>query len=369
MGTVVGDGRERSKMEGTAEMSGVAYMKAAVCDRYGPPEVIQVREVEKPVPKDDEVLIEVCAASVNPLDCGSLKGRPYLVRLMTGLRKPKSSRPGVDVAGRVESVGRTVTQFKAGDEVFGACISDPHASGTGVWTHRLGSFAEYVCAPEPTLAMKPDNVTFEQAATAPVAGFTALQGLRDKGQIQPGQKVLIHGAAGGVGTFAVQIAKSFGAEVTGVCSTRNVEMVRSIGADHVIDYTQEDFTKSGIYYDLLFDCVGNHPVSACLRVLNPKGAYLMVGEMSGRGLVRVLSRLIRALILSRFVSQRLVVFLARPTKEDLILLHDLMKAGKVMPVIDKRYRLSEVSQAIRYVEEKHARGKVVIALKTNNKVD
>lgn len=341
-------------------------MKAAVCDRYGPPEVIQILEVEKPVPNGDEVLIEVCAASVNPLDCGSLRGRPYLVRLLTGLRKPKISRPGVDVAGRVESVGRAVTQFKAGDEVFGVCISDTHASGTAVWTHRQGAFAEFVCAPESTLAMKPDNVTFEQAATAPVAGFTALQGLRKTGQIQPGQKVLIHGAAGGVGTFAVQIAKSFGAEVTGVCSTTNVEMVRSIGVDHVIDYNQQDFTGSGERYDLLFDCVGNHSLSACLRVLTPKGTYLMVGEMSGRGLMGILSRLIRALILSWFVSQRLVVFLARPNKEDLILLHDLMKAGKVIPVIDKRYRLSEVSQAIGYVEGKHARGKVVITLETND---
>ena len=198
-----------------------------------------------PVPKDNEVLVEVRAASVNQLDWGSMKGRPYIVRLMTGLRKPKISRPGVDLAGQVEAVGKDVTQFKPGDEVFGACISNPQASGAEVWAHHQGAFAEYVCAPESTLAMKPGTMTFEQAASVPVAAFTALQGLRDKGQIQPGQRVLINGAAGGVGTFAVQIAKSFGADVTGVCSSRNVDMVRSIGADHVIDYTQEDFTTRG----------------------------------------------------------------------------------------------------------------------------
>ena len=342
-------------------------MKAAICSKYGPPEVVQITDVEKPVPKDNEVLIEVRAASVNPLDGGSMKGRPYIVRIMTGLRKPKITRPGVDVAGQVEAVGRNVTQFKPGDEVFGVCISDPQASGTEVWVHRQGAFAEYVCAPETTLVMKPDNITFEQAASVPVAAFTALQGLRDKGQIQPEQRVLINGAAGGVGTFAVQIAKSFGAEVTGVCSTRNVDMVRSIGADHVIDYTQEDFTQRGERHDLIFDCVGNHALSACRRVLNPKGMYLMVGELSGRGMIGLLVRLISALVLSWFVSQKLVMVLARPNKRDLTLMHDLLKAGKVMPVIDKRYRLSEVPEAIRYLEEKHARGKVVITLETDNK--
>ena len=335
-------------------------MKAAVCSRYGPPEVVQIRDVEKPIPKDNEVLIEVRAASVNPLDGGSMKGRPYVVRIMTGLRKPKITRPGVDVAGRVEAVGRKVTQFKPGDEVFGVCISDPQASGTGVWAHHQGAFAEYVCAPESTLVLKPDNVTFEQAASVPVAAFTALQGLRDKGQIQPEQKVLINGAAGGVGTLAVQIARSFGAEITGVCSTRNADMVRSIGADHVIDYTQEDFTNRGQRYDLIFDCVGNHSLSACRRALNPKGIYIMVGDLSGRGMVSLLARLTTALTLSPFVSQALVTFLARPNKRDLIVMHDLMKAGKVTPVIDKSYRLSEVSEAIRYLEQGHARGKVVI---------
>src|SRR5450755_1863488 len=337
-------------------------MRAAVCARYGPPEAVQIKDVEKPVPKDSEVLIKVRAASVNPLDGGSLKGRPYIVRLMTGLRKPKSTRPGVDVAGEVEAVGRNVTQFQAGDEVFGVCISDPQASGTGVWVHRLGAFAEDVCAPGSTLALKPDNVTFEQAASVPVAAFTALQGLRDKGHIQPGQKVLINGAAGGVGTFAVQISKSFGAETTGVCSTRNVDMVRSIGTDHVIDYTREDFTELGQRYDVIFDCVGNHSLSACRRVLNPKGIYIMVGELTGRGMIRLLTRLITALVWSRLVSQTLVTVLARPNKRDLTIMHDLMKAGEVVPVVDRRYRLSEVPEAIRYLEEKHARGKVVITL-------
>ena len=210
--------------------------------------------------------------------------------------------------------------------------------------------------------MKPDNVTFEQAASAPVAAFTALQGLRDKGQVQPGQKVLINGAAGGVGTFAVQIAKSLGAEVTGVCSTRNVDMVRSIGADHVIDYTQQDFTKPGQRYDLIFDCVGNHSLSACRRVLNPKGILIMAGDLSGRGMTGLLARLITALVLSRFVSQKLVTFLARPSKEDLTIMRELMATGKVTPVIDRRYKLSEVPEAVRYLEERHARGNVVITL-------
>jgi NADPH:quinone reductase-like Zn-dependent oxidoreductase len=318
--------------------------------------------MEAPIAGDDEVLIKVRAASVNPLDGGSMKGRPYLVRLLTGLRKPKITRPGVDVAGQVKAVGRNVTQFKLGDEVFGVCISDPQASGTEVWAHRQGAFAEYVCAPESMLAIKPDNVTFEEAAAVPVAAFTALQGLRDKGQIQPGQKVLINGASGGVGTFAVQIGKSFGAEVTGVCSTRNMDMVRSIGADHVIDYTQEDFTKCGQRYDLIFDCVGNHSLSACRRVLGPEGICILVGQLSGRGMISILARLMAALVLSRLVSQKLVMVLARPNKRDLTIMHELLKAGKLTPVIDKRYSLGEVPDAIRYLEEKHARGKVVVTL-------
>jgi NADPH:quinone reductase-like Zn-dependent oxidoreductase len=346
-------------MEGAGQRS----MRAAVYTRYGPPDVVQIKDVDKPVPKDNGILIKVRAAAVNPLDAGIMKGAG---RIVNGLRKPKVKGLGVDVAGQVEAVGRNVTQFKPGDEVFGVCINDPQDSAVRVWIPQ-GAFAEYACVPESALVMKPDNVTFEQAASAPVAAFTALQGLRDKGQIQPGQKVLINGAAGGVGTFAVQIAKSFGAEVTGVCSTRNVEMVRSIGADHVIDYTQQDYTKSGQRYDLIFDCIGNHSLSACRRVLNPKGILIMAGERSGRGMIGILAHLIAALVLSRFVSQKFVTFLARPNKEDLIVMHELMKAGKVTPVIDRRYSLSEIPEAIRYLEEGHARGKVIISLESNNK--
>jgi NADPH:quinone reductase-like Zn-dependent oxidoreductase len=327
-------------------------MKAAVYRRYGPPDVLQIKDVEKPAPMDNEVLIKVRAASVNPLD-ELIRGKPYIVRAMTGLRKPKVTRLGADLAGHVEAVGRNVTQFKPGDEVFG--------------TSRGGTFAEYVCADEKKLAVKPANLTFEQAAAVPVAAITALQGLRDKGRIQPGQKVLINGAAGGVGTFAVQIAKSFGAEVTGVCSTRNVEMVRSIGADYVIDYTQQDFTKSGQRYDLFFDCVGNHSLSACRRVLNPKGIYIVVGAPPGGRWIGPLARLLKTILLSPFVSRKMITFLASINKEDLVVLKELMEAKKVTPVIDRRYRLSEVPEAIRYLEEGHARGKVVITLELNNK--
>jgi NADPH:quinone reductase-like Zn-dependent oxidoreductase len=339
-------------------------MKAAVYTRYGPPDVVvQIKDVEKPVLKDNEVLLKVRAASVNPLDCALPKGG---ARLVTGLRNPKVTRLGVDAAGQVEAVGRDVTQFKPGDEVFGVCIRDPHASSVKVWVSQ-GAFAEYACAPESTLFLKPDNVTYEQAASSPVAAFTALQGLRGEGGIKNGQRVLINGAAGGVGTFAVQIAKSFGAAVTGVCSTKNVEMVRSIGADHVIDYTREDFTKNERRYDLLLDCVGNHSLSACRRVLNPKGICVMVGDQRGRAMIGILARLIAALVLSRFVSQKFVTFLARPNKDDLIIMHDLMKAGMVTPVIDKIYTLSQVASAIRHVEERRARGKVVMRLASNSR--
>jgi NADPH:quinone reductase-like Zn-dependent oxidoreductase len=266
---------------------------------------------------------------VNPLDSHLMKGTPYIGRIMTGLRKPKITRPGVDVAGRVEAVGRNVTQFKPGDEVFGSC---------------RGAFAEYACTSESALVRKPDNVTFEQAASVPVAAITALQGLRDKGRIQPGQKVLINGAAGGVGTLAVQVAKWFGADVTGVCSTRNVDMVRSIGADRVIDYTQQDFTRSGQRYDLIFDLVANHSLLACRRILNPKGIYIGAGVLGRRGLsmIGLLARFIIAPVLSRFLSQNFLMFMARLSKEDLTIMRELMEAGKVTPVIDRRYRLSEV---------------------------
>jgi NADPH:quinone reductase-like Zn-dependent oxidoreductase len=328
-------------------------MKTAIYNRYGPPDVVQITEVAKPVPKDNEVLIRVRAASVNPLDWHFMRGTPYMLRAMAGLRRPKEKRLGVDVAGEVEAVGGNVTQFKAGDEVFGVC---------------RGAFAEYACTSNTTLVTKPKNVTFEQAASVPIAAFTALQGLRDKGQIQAGQQVLINGASGGVGTYAVQIAKSFGADVTGVCSSRNVGMVRSIGADRVVDYTQEDFTKSRQRYDLIFDGVGNHSLSACRRVLKPKGTYLPVGGPAGRWMIGPLVGSIATLVLSRFVSQKLVIFfLAKASNEDLSVLCELLTTGKVTPVIDRCYRLSEVPEAIRYLEEGHARGKLVITLDNPNK--
>lgn len=318
-------------------------MKAIVYHNYGSPDVLKCKEIEKPTAGDDEVLIRVRAASVNPLDWHLMKGTPYFVRILAGLLKPNDTRLGVDVAGEVEAVGRSVTEFKPGDEVF----------GTG-----SGTFAEYVCADENKLALKPTNFTFEQAAAVPVAALTALQGLRDKGRIQPRQKVLINGAAGGVGTFAVQIAKSFGAEVTGVCSTRNVELVRSIGADQVIDYTQEDFTQSGQRYDLMLDNVGNHSLSACRRVMSPRGIHVVVG-----GPMAVL----RTLLLSPFMGRKVVTFQASINKQDLVVLKELMEAKKVMPVIDRCYQLSEVPEAIGYLGEGHARGKVVITLVYDNK--
>jgi NADPH:quinone reductase-like Zn-dependent oxidoreductase len=328
-------------------------MKAFVYYSYGSPDVLRCEEIEKPTARDNEVLIKVRAAAVNPLDWHFMRGTPYFLRLLAGLRKPKITRLGVDVAGRVEAVGRNVSQFKPGDEVFGAC---------------RGALAEYVCTSESAVVMKPDDVTFEQAASINAAALTALQGLRNKGKIQPGKKVLINGAAGGVGTFAVQIAKSFGADVTGVCSTRNVDMVRSIGADRVIDYTQENFTKGGRRYDLILDCVGNHSLSACRRVLNPKGIYVAVGVPSGRWMIGVLARTMIALVLSRFASRKLVMVLTKSSKEDLKMLRELMEARKVAPVIDRCYGLSEVPEAIRYLEQGHARGKVVITLEYNNKI-
>lgn len=326
-------------------------MKAAVYTHYGPPDVVQIKEIEKPSPKDNEVLVKIRAAAVNPLDWHFMRGEPYVVRLMTGLRKPKITRLGVDVAGDVEAVGRSVTQFKPGDEVFGGC---------------RGSFAEYGCTLESSLAAKPRNVPFEQAGAVSVAGRTALQGLRlggldDKKQSQEGLKVLVNGASGGVGTFVVQIAKSFGADVTGVCSTRNVEMVRALGADRVIDYTQEDFATSGQRYDLFFDCFANHSLSACRRVLNRKRRYIAVGGPTGRW-VFGLGRVIAGPLLSCIVSQTFATFMAQSSKEDLCILGELMEAGKVTPVIDRRYRLNEVVEAICYVEQGHARGKVVISL-------
>jgi NADPH:quinone reductase-like Zn-dependent oxidoreductase len=322
-------------------------MKAIVYCDYGSPEVLKVEDIEKPAPGDDQVLVRVRAASANPLDWHYMRGTPYVMRLGAGLRKPKVTRLGVDFAGTVEAVGRNVKRFKPGDEVFGG---------------RTGAFGEYVTVREDrAVVLKPANLTFEQAASVPVAAITALQGLRDKGKVQAGQKVLINGASGGVGTFAVQIAKSLGAEVTGVCSTRNVDMVRSIGADHVIDYTKEDFTKSTQRYDLILDNVGNHSMLESSRVLNPKGKYIMVGGPSGRW-IDPLPRVVNAFVLSRFVSQEMGMFLAELNQQDLTILGDLMQAGKVKPVIDRRYRLSDAPEAIRYLEAGHARGKVIITM-------
>ena len=325
-------------------------MKAIVYDNTGPPGALKLEDIEKPTAGDDEVLIKVRAASVNPFDSHLLR-HPFLRRILPVLSRRKSSRPGRDVAGPVEAVGRNVTQFKPGDAVFGLCG---------------GAFAEYACTSQSALVMKPDNTAFEQAACVPMAGLTALQGLRDKGNIQPGQKVLINGAAGGVGTFAVQISKSFGAEVTGVCSTRNVEMVRSIGADHVIDYTREDFTKSGQHYDLIFDLVSNHSFRSRRRALNPKGIYIGAGVLARPSMINLLLRLITDLVLSCLVSQKFVTLTAHLSKDDLTVLAELMKGGKVTPVIDRCYRLSETLEAIRYLEQGHARGKVVITLEQTN---
>ena len=324
-------------------------MKAVVYCDYGVPN-LKFQEIEKPTPADDQLLVKVRAASVNPLDWHFIEGTPYIMRAMgVGLRKPTDTRLGVDFAGTVEAVGKNVTKFKPGDEVFGG---------------RTGAFAEYVCVREArAVALKPANITFEQAASVPIAGITALQGLRDKGKVQPGQKVLINGASGGVGTFAVQIAKSYGAEVTGVCSTRNLDMVRSLGADHVIDYTKEDFTKSDQRYDVILDNVANHSLSECRRVLNPNGKYVLIGGggvNESRWLGPGLTHAFKAMFLSKFVSQQMGMMLAELNQKDLTFLADLMESGKVTPVIDKRYKLSELPQAIEYLEQGHARGKVVI---------
>lgn len=326
-------------------------MRAVVRHRYGSSDVLELRDIDKPVVDDDSVLVRVRAASVNAYDWHMLRGRPYLVRMFAGLRKPKSTGVGVDLAGLVEAVGKNVTQFRPGDEVFG---------------HGGGAFAEYLCAGENNFVLKPANLTFEQAAAVPMAGSTALQALRDKGRIQPGQKVLVNGAAGGVGTFAVQIAKSFGADVTGVCSTRNVDLVRSIGADHVIDYTREDFTRSGQRYDLMLDVAASHSLSACRRVLSSNGIYVSVGSAGGPDeqprSVEVLVGVLEILLVSRFTSQKLLPFLAKFSKEDLVVLKELIEAGKVTPVIDRTYPLSETPEAIRYLEKGHAQGKVVITV-------
>src|SRR5213075_2448743 len=326
-------------------------MKAIVYCDYGLAN-LKLEEVEKPVPNDDQLLVRVRAASVNPYDWHFVEGTPKIMRAMgVGLRKPKDTRLGVDFAGTVEAVGKNVTQFKPGDEVFGG---------------RDGAFAEYVYPrANRAVALKPANITFEQAASVNIAGITALQAIRDKGNVQPGQKVLINGASGGVGTFAVQIAKSFGADVTGVCSTKNVDLVRSLGADHVIDYTKEDFAKGTERYDVILDNVPNHSLSECRRILTPNGKYVMIGGggPNDSRWVGPFGRVIKTMVLSPFTSQKMGMMMADANGKDLTVLADMMQSGKLKPVIDRTYKsLAEIPDAIRYLEEGHARGKVVISV-------
>lgn len=322
-------------------------MKAIVSNKYGSPDVLELTEVEKPIPKDNQVLVKIHAASVNFGNLVLLKGEPFLARFAFGLLKPKYQIPGGDIAGRVEAVGKDVQQFKPGDDVFG------DLSGVG-W----GGFAEYVSVPESVLALKPANLSYEEAAAVPMAGVTALQGLRDKGKIQSGQKVLINGASGGVGTFAVQIAKSLGAEVTGVCSPRNLDILQSIGADHAIDYTNNDFTQEAEKYDLILGVNGHKPITAYKRTLSPNGIFVHVGGSS--------SQMFQAMTLGAWISvtggKKMGTFLQRPNRKDLLYLRELLEAGKVKPVIDRCYKLSEVPKAFRYFEEGHAQGKVVITV-------
>jgi NADPH:quinone reductase-like Zn-dependent oxidoreductase len=329
-------------------------MKAIVYCDYGSPDVLKLANIAKPVPTDEQLLVKVHAASVNPYDWHFIRGTPYLMRLGTGLRKPKSIRLGVDFAGTVEAVGKNVADFKAGDEVYG---------GKG------GAFAEYLCISAQNAVRKPTNLTFEQAGAVYIAGSTALQALRNDGKIQPGQRVLINGASGGVGTFAVQIGKALGARVTGVCSTRNIDMVRSLGADEVIDYTKEDFAKGGRQYDLILDNVPNHTLADCRRVLKPSGKYIMIGGGGPEdgAWIGPFGRVIEMMMAGPFVSQKMTMMMADPSKEDKLYLRDLMQAGKVTPVIDRTYDLGDVPEAIRYLEKGHARGKVVIKVGTQSR--
>jgi NADPH:quinone reductase-like Zn-dependent oxidoreductase len=319
-------------------------MKAIISTQYGPPDLLQFREISTPTPADNELLIKLCAASVNPVDLHLLRGKPFFLRLLSGgLLAPKRKIPGHDIAGRVEAIGSNVTQFKPGDDVFGAC---------------RGAFAEYACALENNLARKPANTSFEDAAALPIAALTALQGLRDKGRIQPGQKVLVDGASGGVGTFAVQIAKSFGAEVTAVCSTGKMDTVRSIGADHVIDYTRENFTKSGQRYDLILAANARHSISDYSRALSPNGIFVMAGG----GPVQALQVGLLGPLLSRIGRKRFCFFIAKINQKDLSFLANLLEAGKIVPVIDRRYPLSAAAEALRYLAEGHAQGKIVLTV-------
>ncbi|MFN2507387.1 MAG: NAD(P)-dependent alcohol dehydrogenase [Chthoniobacterales bacterium] len=324
-------------------------MKAVVYCDYGPPDVLNVIDIAKPAPNDNQVLVKVRAAAINPYDWHFIRGTPYLMRLGNGLRKPKNTRIGVDFAGTVEAVGKNITQFKPGDAVYGG---------------RTGAFAEYICVTERSVVLKPDNISFEQAGGVQIAGITALQALRGKAKVQPGQRILINGASGGVGTFAVQIGKVLGAHVTGVCSTRNVEMVRSLGADEVIDYTREDFAKLGRQWDAILDNVPNHSLADCRRVLTPNGKYIMIG---GGGpddgkVIGPFGRVIKIMLSKPFVKQEMGMMISDPSKEDMTYLRDLMAAGKVTPVIDRTYKLSEIRDAVAYVESGRARGKVAITL-------
>lgn len=323
-------------------------MQAAVYHRYGPPDCLQIAEIEKPVPAEDQVQVHVRSASVNPYDWHFLRGTPTFIRFFTGLIQPKSPRLGADFAGIVESVGSQVTRFKPGDHVYGTC---------------QGAFADFACAPEKNLAIKHDSFTFEQAASLPIAGVTALQALRDCARIQPGQSILINGAAGGVGTFAVQIARHMGAVVTAVCSTRNVDLVRSIGAHWVIDYTHEDFTHSGFHYDAILDLVGNHSLSDLLRTLLPYGVLVPCGGGSpDRSSIALLASMLGHAVAARFVSQRIAGIFAKINADDLEYLAALVEAGYLTPVLDRSFTLSETPRAIHYVEQCHSRGKVIIVI-------
>ncbi len=337
-------------------------MKAIVQDKYGSPDdVLELKDIDKPVVKDDEVLVRVHATSVHPDVWHVVRGLPYVLRLMgAGLLKPKNSVPGTDVAGHVVSAGKNVTRFQPGDEVFGESVH-------GYQWSNGGAYAEYVSVPENQLALKPANVTFEQVAAVPTSGLIALQGLRNQGQVQPGQKVLINGAGGGVGTLAVQLAKAYGANVTGVDSTSKLDMVRALGADQVIDYTQEDFTQSGQRYDLIVDIPGNHSLSDCRRALTPKGTYVLIGHdhfgKLGHRFLGSLPRFLKLIVMSPFVSQLPNLSFSMPNKKDsMALFKEFLEAGKVTPVIDRTYPLSEVPEAIRYLEEGHTQGKVVITV-------
>ena len=324
-------------------------MKAIVNEEYGPLEDLELKEVEKPTPKEDEVLVKIYAASINDGNLSHIRGKPLLVRLMGyGMFKPKTTIPGSDIAGQVEAAGRNVKLFRPGDEIFG-----------DIGDCGFGAFAEYVAVPENALAHKPVNITYEEAAAVPQYALVALQGLRDKGQIQSGQKVLINGASGGVGTFAVQIAKSYGAEVTGVCSTKNLDLVRSIGADHVIDYTQEDFTKSEQRYDLILDSAVNRSISDYTRTLSPKGSYVSVAFYP--------SALFLGPLISMTGSKKVSQLSHKPNVKDLVFMKELIEAGKVAPVIVRRYPLSETAEAFRYFEEGHPSGKVVITVEHDSK--